>query len=576
MALQVWLPLTKDLRQQGLSSVAATNNGATYSSTGGKLGGCYNFDGTNDFLETSFTFNSANYSFCCWAYFTKFSVHLMDLRNPEASAGEQPMYVSSTGVQVGGTGSSFVYINYAFSTETWYHIAVTANSNEQSLYVNGNFVGSTTSAKGYNYNTTYPLRIATRCSGLNYFGGKINDVRAYDHCLSPLEIKYIAQGLILHYPLNRNGWGQENLTPCGGAYTQSSPWTTTLNRTDGYAFVTNSAFEATPGQTYTISVQCDGTLSSGHSAGSIPVADKPWTFWAYVCNTDTTKNWQTGGYDAAINLNSTNNNYRKIGNTYVWTITLSSTQKYISLRTNSYSDGTTNLTINWWNMKVEEGSVFTPWSPYGLTNTTEYDASGFCYNSEKNGTLTYTSDTPKYAVSTYFADGNTDYITGSIFMPTDQITISTWVRGDGSTAGANSYHIPLCMGSGYAEFSVDSSKLYRQGFYINGTRYCDTISGAIVNDGNWHMMTATYDGIAIRRYLDGTLINSREITGTLNGGVLTLLIGKYYSGGYNSKKFQQSDFRIYATALSAADVKSLYQNCATIDPDGTIRGQIRS
>ena len=36
------------------------------------------------------------------------------------------------------------------------------------------------------------------------------------------------------------------------------------------------------------------------------------------------------------------------------------------------------------------------------------------------------------------------------------------------------------------------------------------------------------------------------------------------------------DLRVYTTALSADDVKSLYQNCATIDPDGTIRGQIRS
>ena len=43
MALQVWLPLTKDLRNQGINGATVINNGATYSSTGGKLGGCYNF-----------------------------------------------------------------------------------------------------------------------------------------------------------------------------------------------------------------------------------------------------------------------------------------------------------------------------------------------------------------------------------------------------------------------------------------------------------------------------------------------------------------------------------------------------
>lgn len=39
----------------------------------------------------------------------------------------------------------------------------------------------------------------------------LNDIRLYDHILSPFEVKQISQGLILHYPLNNNGFGQENL-----------------------------------------------------------------------------------------------------------------------------------------------------------------------------------------------------------------------------------------------------------------------------------------------------------------------------------------------------------------------------
>ena len=159
----------------------------------------------------------------------------------------------------------------------------------------------------------------------------------------------------------------ENLAPCGGTYTETNPWTTTKNNADGYAWITNSAFEGIPSTTYTISVECDGTLANTHSASANGASENPsnkyWTFWLYICNTNTTKSWSTGAYDTPVNLTNANYNYRKIGNRHVWTYTLSSTQKYISLRTNSYSDGSTNVTINWWNIKVEEGEVMTAWVP---------------------------------------------------------------------------------------------------------------------------------------------------------------------------------------------------------------------
>lgn len=52
---------------------------------------------------------------------------------------------------------------------------------------------------------------ATTVSG-NCFNGYLNDWRLYDHCLSPLEVKEISQGLILHYKLNGvSGGVGENL-----------------------------------------------------------------------------------------------------------------------------------------------------------------------------------------------------------------------------------------------------------------------------------------------------------------------------------------------------------------------------
>ena len=39
----------------------------------------------------------------------------------------------------------------------------------------------------------------------------MNDFRIYDHALSAKEVHEIAKGLILHYPLNRGGFGNDNL-----------------------------------------------------------------------------------------------------------------------------------------------------------------------------------------------------------------------------------------------------------------------------------------------------------------------------------------------------------------------------
>ena len=39
----------------------------------------------------------------------------------------------------------------------------------------------------------------TTTSGTSYFCGKMNDVRIYNHALSPQEVEKISQGLVLHY-----------------------------------------------------------------------------------------------------------------------------------------------------------------------------------------------------------------------------------------------------------------------------------------------------------------------------------------------------------------------------------------
>ena len=467
---------------------------------------------------------------------------------------------TSSSTFLGGSWPSF------FPADTWTHCCIVYNGEKVMIYRNGELY---TTVNGISNRNNFEYDFPIVGSPIR----RLNDVRIYDHTLSPLEVKHIAQGLILHYPLNRNGWGQENLLPCGGTYTQSSPWTTTLNRTDGYAFVTNSGFEATPGKTYTISVECDGNLYSAHGGTHNP-SDKHWTFWAYISNINTTANWQNGGYDTPRNLTSSNNNYRKIGNTHVWTITLTDSQKYIGLRTNSYSNGTDNVTIKWWNMKVEEGDTFTGWSPnssselgelMNLNSTIEYDTSGYGNNGTRIGTFSWTSDCPKYLVSTYMSKSALITHPCPVFGGTNQEwTCAMWVKLDNVTQGQQAMN----------NFNISNNIVHSTTplLYLNdGANDYYMYGSQAVSAGVWtHVAFVFKNSDGTRNvYINGVLKNNYGPNKTsIPKGIPNIVTVGTNLAGYIS------DYRVYATALSAEDIKSLYNNSAYIDNQGNIYGAV--
>ena len=197
--LKVWLPLTKETNNQGVSGTKFTNTGATLSTGYGPIGNSFLFDGTNDQIEGTYPCHEAEYTACMWVNFSKINVHLLDMRSKTGETGYQPMYVGSSGVQVGGSNSSYVYINFVPSLDTWYHLCVTADSTKTSLYVNGEYYNSTTSAKATNFNKDMEVHLGSRCSGANWFGGRVADFRIYNTCLTANEVKAIVRSPILHY-----------------------------------------------------------------------------------------------------------------------------------------------------------------------------------------------------------------------------------------------------------------------------------------------------------------------------------------------------------------------------------------
>ena len=572
MSLQVWLPLTKDLRQQGLATVTST--GTPVFKNSGKLGN-QSLD-----LNTRITFNcpamanKSTFSVAFWAKVntdTSLTTNWVDVIGftDQTSGGSNGQLrwetcyasvyetrgISSHDNATNATSNSFGSI-IGTTKGIWYHIACTVDidNNVINEYRNGEVVHTIIPNGGH-------LTGAFWIGETGKINGEIQDVRIYDHALSQMEVKELAKGLILHYPLNRQGWGQENL---GNFASVVSNWTmeglSGSNYTDSsygnviklvtsstykrmYNYVPASMWQS--GKIYTVSFLAKADANGRTCDMSRSIADFSPTFTL-------TTNWKR--YNGRITSTATPN-----GGTLSFRIHDSGATVYIT------------------QIKVEEGELATPYCPHyseslyttmGLNGITEYDCSGFCNNGTRTGTFSWTSDTPKYQVSTKFSQSRIQ-CNGDFLYGLSTATLSAWVK-------LTAYHSERCM------------VIYANGRYLtinnsgqlSGYSYGKTPAGYYNSNqtiplNTWTYITIVWDDTTWYFYINGILVNSWACTGTFTNVGNYVSVGQESNGG-RSVSGLISDARVYATALSADDVKSLYQNSAYIDSSGNVYGAVHS
>jgi len=96
----------------------------------------------------------------------------------------------------------------------------------------------------------------------------------------------------------------------------------------------------------------------------------------------------------------------------------------------------------------------------------------------------------------------------------------------------------------------------------NGTFRLERASGAIdsgitVNDGNWHFCVATYDGVTVRTYVDGTAGGTGTVTMKVSSAS-TGYIGCWISGSASYFNGSLSEVRIYNWKLETSNIAQLY------------------
>ena len=577
MSLKIWLPLNGNIENQGLADVTITNNGATVDNNG-KIGKCYSFNGgtitapapkiTNKITVAAWIKAPDNNS--GWRRVCGMQSAAISWQSASALLmlnGTNLYFSISNGSTCTSGGCAF---NISDSSN-WFHACGTYDGTTARLYVNG--VLKKECAIATTIENT-PIWLGGTSAG-ERFTGKLNDFRIYDHCLSSKEVKEIAKGLVLHYPLNDayvqsttnlnksigtnwTNWGTNTITkdsfisPEGtqGSHVNCSSYTS------GGIYVSHSSFSVKPNTTYVISAKMKLT---GYTHSNL--------FYWREYDSSNTKLSESGKWSSTRFIE-----YGHGYKLYYGTVTTASTASTVSLHSFFYGIGE-----HWiYDIQVEEGSYPTPFVGYNAsrTATTVYDCSGYQNNGTITGALSCSADSPRY--KTCVQTSSSGKIQKDIILPSaiTHYTISVWCKITDPNAAANLWTKHSNGSKGIIQ-GPDGGWVYsyngvglvtRTSFLTTSGTITQTYPGFGQNckDGNWHMYTIIGNGNINTCYLDGVMTGRR----TLSNFVSYNINGQLNIGF--TEECLMSDYRVYATALSEEDIKELYNTSAYVLDNGTL------
>lgn len=576
MALQVWLPLNKegDFKNKGLANISVTNSGSAYNSSG-KIGGCYQKVTLNSgFQDLIDKLNTNKFSISMWVYVPSTITTEFFLFRIGYNGTDKQLYAV---IRANKGNLSFDFYADAVNTastsifDKWTHLTFSCDGSQKYIYIDGALaVSGSTNALAIPSEST----LNEKYLGASQSGAYVNDIRIYDHCLSPKEVKEISKGLVLHYPFNEDAtllteletkilddgstWGKVlyHNNPSENMFTQSNCsnndsknlysklYLLTTNNflsTDGYyEFLLNQVTESGGSVTTYRWKQTSAPASTTAITGKQDITNSIAGLCLCSGNTYLARSNSTGNWWAACGC------YTKYGSGIPGVDVTIST-------------GYLELWVRLDNTKIS-GSLHQI-----------KDCSGYENNGTVTGTLSISTDTPRYDKCTVL-DNN--YITFKSPLPSkpSYMTTNFWYKPNSSDG---KYNI-ICSSSGTPSagywISIDGeTQLW---MYNCSTPYVNADSSAI-SDGTWVMATLVYNNGTYTWYSNG-VEQTTTTRSTINPPILTtnLQIGNGYTGNsWNTSTYGSiSDFRMYATALSANDIQELYNTSAFITDNGVLEG----
>jgi hypothetical protein len=228
---------------------------------------------------------------------------------------------------------------------------------------------------------------------------------------------------------------------------------------------------------------------------------------------------------------------------------------YVSARYNSGTTFSTALTAKTWlNSNGYWTSYITPILSLDAANYTSGDwvdsvggkqftlYNSPSWSSSNGGYFNFNAASAQYAESTSLPSLST-------------WTVGVWHYYDGTNVGAAPCIITENYIGGNINYSIGNNNGgFSSGFFNGGWRVTD---GYSLTSGNWYYIVGTYDGTTINLYVNNTLVDSTNYTGSLgSSGAGIRLMRRWDLGDYWDGKLATVD--IYDQALNSTQVSSIW------------------
>ncbi len=610
MSLQVWLPLNGDLHNQGLNNVQPTATG-TIISTSGKIGSCYQFGTSASDITipkeamTSFTTEA---SVCFWIKILSWNSSYATFFQAGTASTAWAAYIFSLlrnnansnccfTISNGSSASNAAYLTPTLELNVWYHISLIYKTGHCLIYINGQLHQDYTTSIVPNFAGITTIKIGRCTNGSSYQTNcLINDFRIYNHALSVKEVKEIAKGLVLHYKLD-DGYTEAS------TFLTSEITNTAYNSQNGkYGYNETSNLAKTIGYFQGKTCVKISTITAGQSA-------QPYSYFSNLYTSDGTNApaYKALSFDYYTTVPTTTwLNIYKLGNgtgTATWkttnsdgvfTGTYTNSSNSIRVKPNEWNHvevilhGTATSDAQWGycingpahtsdpnyyflyaNIQLEQNDHTTAYGSL-FHNNIVYDSSGYSNNAVSVGTITTSNSSPRYNLSTNF-NGASCIKNDNFNLPGKIWTVTCWYYKPTNPTG---YEGLFCLSRNAGADADKKFAAMPNSSYIWYKGESGSTSISQIKIGQWTFLALVCNGSTVTVYQNdqsiGTFNAGNELTGAddlvigaRSNSANAATTSVYFTG-------QMSDFRIYATALAADDIKELYHTPYSIDRNGNV------